>query len=261
MKTFNKILFLLGGLILLATISPASADHSWGIFHWARTANPFTLKIGDNVSSAWDVYLGTTANDWSQSSILDLNIVPGGTNLKNCKPVSGTVQVCSGKYGFNGWLGIASIWVSGNHITQGHVKLNDSYFNTRTYNKPAWRNLVMCQEVGHTLGLDHQDENMNNTPLGTCMDYSSDPNPNQHPNDHDYAMLEEIYTHLDDFTTLSSSVAPNSSSARPGFSSFEPGEQAEWGKAIRESLSGQPILFERDLGHGKKVFTFVIWAE
>lgn len=29
----------------------------------------------------------------------------------------------------NGWLGIASISVNGSHITQGTVKLNDTYFN------------------------------------------------------------------------------------------------------------------------------------
>jgi hypothetical protein len=27
-----------------------------GNYHWARTSNPFTLKLGDNVSSAWDSY-------------------------------------------------------------------------------------------------------------------------------------------------------------------------------------------------------------
>ena len=39
---------------LLLTPERASASHSCGNYHWARTANPFTLKLGDNVSSAWD---------------------------------------------------------------------------------------------------------------------------------------------------------------------------------------------------------------
>ena len=34
-----------------------SANHSWGGYHWARTANPFTIKAGDNVDSSWDAYL------------------------------------------------------------------------------------------------------------------------------------------------------------------------------------------------------------
>src|SRR3989344_8585733 len=93
-----------------------------------------------------------------------------------CRATNGRVEVCNSKYGNNGWLGIAQIWVTGGeHITQGVVKLNDTYFNKSPYNTPAWRNLVMCQEVGHTLGLGHVDEIFNNTNLGTCMDYTNDP--------------------------------------------------------------------------------------
>jgi len=83
--------------------------------------------------------------------------------------------VCNARYGNNGWLGLAQIWINGSHITQAITKLNDTYFNTATYNKPEWRNLVMCQEVGYTFGLDHQDENFDNPNLGSCMDYTSDP--------------------------------------------------------------------------------------
>ena len=50
--------------------------------------------------------------------------------------------------------------------------------------------MVMCQEVGHDFGLDHQDENFNNPNLGTCMDYTNDPSTNQHPNAHDYEELD-----------------------------------------------------------------------
>src|SRR4030095_6084444 len=111
------------------------------------------------------------------------------------------VEVCNGSYGNNGWLGIAQIWVSGKHITQGSVRLNDTYFDTPKYNTDAWRQLVVCQEVGHTFGLDHQDEDFDNRPLGTCMDYSNDPTPNQHPDQHDYDELAIIYSHLDSTST------------------------------------------------------------
>ncbi|MEK7215504.1 MAG: hypothetical protein AAB289_07915, partial [Chloroflexota bacterium] len=56
---------------LLGADAPrAEADHSWGNYHWARTANPFTLTLGDNVSSAWDSYLATASTDWSLSVVL-----------------------------------------------------------------------------------------------------------------------------------------------------------------------------------------------
>ena len=155
----KKILFLTLLFGLLSFPQATLATHSWGGYHWARTSNPFTIKLGDNVSTTWDSYLGTTASDWSSSSVLDTVIVPGRTTAKRCRATYGQVEVCNAKYGNNGWLGIAQIWVSGSHITQGITKVNDSYFNQAYYNKPAWKNLVLCQEAGHTLGLDHQDEN------------------------------------------------------------------------------------------------------
>src|SRR5262245_8358317 len=108
------------------------ANHSWNGYHWARTSNPFTVKLGDNVSGPWDSILVTTSSDWSQSTVLDMTIVTGGTIPKRCRPTNGRVEVCNATYGNTGWLGVAQIWVSGSHITQGTVKLNDTYFNTAT---------------------------------------------------------------------------------------------------------------------------------
>lgn len=28
------------------------ASHSWNGYHWARTSNPFTLKLGNNLTTA-----------------------------------------------------------------------------------------------------------------------------------------------------------------------------------------------------------------
>jgi len=258
---------LLVALSLAALPALSHATHSWGGYHWARTSNPFTLKLGDNVSAAWDSYLATASNDWSFSTVLDTTIVAGGAswNLKKCSPTSGRVEVCNTTYGNNGWLGVASIWISGGHITQGTVKLNDTYFNTAKYNTPAWRRLVMCQEVGHTFGLDHQDETFNNVNLGTCMDYTNDPDggeaygpSNEHPNGHDYDELAIIYNHLDSATTVKQSV-----NNRPGAANNEPERlgTAQWGKLVRSTNHGRTELYELDLGRGNKVLTHVIWAD
>jgi hypothetical protein len=136
-------------VVMALTASVASADHSWNGYHWARQSNLFTLKLVDSVTSTWDSYLETTSADWSVSDVLDTTIVAGDTGSgtrKKCPAPTGQVRVCNSAYGFNGWLGIAQIWVySDGHIAKGINKLNDSYFNTSTYNTPAWRNLVMCQ--------------------------------------------------------------------------------------------------------------------
>jgi len=269
-RYFGKFRFIAVAVVLsagaFATI--AYASHSWGGYHWARTANPFIVKLGDNVSTIWKSRLAGASSDWTASSVLDTAVVAGGSK-KNCGPVNGRVEVCNKNYGNTGWLGIASIWVSGAHITQGTVKVNDTYFNTAYYNTPAWRQFVVCQEVGHTFGLDHQNTIFDDANLGTCMDYTNDPDgtlsnqlSNLHPNAHDYDELGVIYEHLDSFTTILSSVFSNKSSTRAGAGDdIDTAQPSEWGKVIRKAGDGRSVLHERDLGAGNKLFTFVLWAK
>jgi hypothetical protein len=187
----------------------ASANHSWGGYHWARTSNPFPLKLGDNVSGLWEGMLGTASTDWSKSTVLDTTVVAGGTRPKPCKATSGRVEVCSASYGNTGWLGVATIWITGGvHIVQGTVKNNDYYFGTSsyTYNNVAEMQHVICQEIGHTFGLDHQDES--GITLNTCMDYyhntSATDTKSTHPNAGDYDELLCIYDPASAGKTLTS---------------------------------------------------------
>ena len=259
-KVFHR--GLLTALLVFAALAAAPgsvfADHSWGNYHWARTSNPFTLQLGDNVSGAWDSILPITSSDWTQSSVLNTTIVAGNATGKRCRATAGRVEVCNAAYGNNGWLGVAQIWISSSHITQGVVKVNDTYFNTSTYNTTPWRNLVMCQEVGHTFGLDHQDENFSNANLGTCMDYTNNPVTNQHPNAHDYEQLVTIYSHLDSTTTVSATSLAGK--MPPAMADIDFSGPAQWGKLIHSSHGGWKELYELDFGGGHKVFTFVIWA-
>ena len=230
-------------------------NHAWEKYHWAPTALPFTLELADNVTGAWDSYLDTTVSDWNKSDVLDTTKIAGGTDPKDCDPTEGKVEVCNAKYGKKGWLGIATIWRSGEHITQATAKLNDTYFNTKSYNKPAWRNLVMCQEVGHTFGLDHQDERYGNRNRDTCMDYTRKPGSNQHPNQHDYDQLGAIYRlHLeeDESTTTGepSTGDENESGDAP----------RAWGRETSRSSDGRESIYEKDLGKGKKKVTHVLWT-
>lgn len=268
MKTSSSRAPLVVGIVFIVVAIFAvgtSASHSWGSYHWARTSNPFTVKLGDNTTGPnWPGHLAIASGDWSQSVVMDTIVVPGGTRgARRCPATLGRVEVCNDKYGQNGWLGIASIWANGNHITQGTVKNNDTYFNMAQYNTPAWRQFVMCQEVGHTFGLDHQDETFDNANLGSCMDYTNDPDggpggassndpSNERPNSHDYAQLVSIYNHTDSTNTSFQSVGRGSAASD---------EASEWGRLVRSSNSGRTSLFERDFGNGNKLFTFVIWAD
>lgn len=242
------------GVAAAALTTPASATHSWGGYHWARTSNPFTLRLGDNLTSTWDSYLVTTSSDWSASSVLDTVIVAGATKPRNCRATTGRVEVCNAAYGNTGWLGVASISITnGNHITSGTVKVNDTYYASGTYNTPAWRNLVMCQEVGHTFGLDHQDEVFDNPNLNTCMDYTNNPSSNQHPNQHDYDELVTIYSHLDSSTTIGAAV-PTRARAEIGNS------PKSWGRPVHFLRDGRPDQYVRLDGPGQITVTHVYWV-
>ena len=170
-----------------------------GGYRPARTSNPFTLKIGDTVSARTRTSAPPPPTGASRRcSTRRLSRAPRTQESPPPRAAS-RLQLDLRQ---QRRLGVAQIRLSGAHISQGTVKLNDTYFNTAQYNTPAWRNLVSCQEVGHTFGLDHQDENFDNANLGTCMDYTNDPSTNQHPNQHDYDELETIYSHNDSSTTV-----------------------------------------------------------
>ncbi|TSC78840.1 MAG: hypothetical protein G01um101429_663 [Parcubacteria group bacterium Gr01-1014_29] len=257
-----KRLLIGAGLILSfgAFVLVASANHSWGSYHWARQSNPFTLKVVDSVTSVWDSYLDTANVDWSVSSVLDLTKENGSidsSDRRRCKPVAGKIRACNSTYGNNGWLGVAQIWISGSHITKATTKVNDTYFNTAYYNTPAWRRLVMCQEIAHDFGLGHQDEIFGNANLGSCMDYTNNPSgppSNEHPNAHDYDQLELIYAHLDDITTVGQTIMRHADHD-------DADDVAGWGKSLQKDGNGKTSLYVRDLGRDEKVFTFVIWTE
>jgi len=265
LKLTSARAFVIGLVAATGFSATLVADHSWGNYHWARTSNPFTLRVGDNVSSAWDGYLNQSISDWNQSSVLNLMKDVGRTRPKQCRPTTGRIEVCNAAYGLNGWLGIAQIWISGLHITQGITKLNDSYFKTATYNTPAWRQLVMCQEIGHDFGLDHQDEDFGNADLAdganlqTCMDYTSNPAGNGQPNAHDFEQLEAIYAHLDSTSTVGSSTLPNTMPPAMGQINFDtPGQ---WGRLVSSNANGRLEVYELDFGRGNKVVTHVFWAD
>ena len=192
------------GVVLAGVAAPVLATHSWNDYHWKRTSSELTVPVGDNVTPQWDGYLDTAIADWNKSTVINSPEVAGSAgDPKQCKPVAGTIQVCNAAYGQRGWLGIASIWLSGGHISQGTTKLNDTYFNMARYNTPSWRALVTCQEIGHDYGLGHQDEDFNTDNTNSCMDYTNLPGGNEHPDAHDYQQLLSIYNHTEAGATIS----------------------------------------------------------
>lgn len=266
MKTLSKFLAVLAVVVLAGSAAPAYASHVWGNYHWARTSNPFTIKLGDAVNSTWDSYLVEARNDWNPSVVLETTIVPSVVNPKTCKATTGRIEVCSAKYGNNGWLGLASIWAdSSGHITKGTAKMNDSYFNTASYNTPAWKRLVMCQEVAHAFGLAHQDEGFGAPNLGSCMDYTNDPDgggaygpSNEHPNQHDFDQLVTIYGgHMDGYTTINAAAAQIQAIAKSLVVVND--QDDDLGTPTHYDKKGNADEYVKTYGNGTTKLTHVFW--
>jgi len=266
-------------------VPSASAHHAWNNYHWARTENNFNLRVVYTLDSSWSGHFLQAIADWNQvptrggttsiqypsavTFIPNQNVLTGG-----CAGEVGRVEVCSGAYGINGWLGLTQIWLAdaNGHVNQSLMLLNDSYFALPIYDTPEWRQFTVCHELGHTIGLDHADNDFA-TALGTCMDVSSDPVPNQHPYTHDFEELANIYNHLDTFRSHEyiqdpriTTYAPPAVNWKSSTKSVKFGHRqnlqdpANWGRAVARDGSGNKSVFVRSFKDGSKLITRVNWA-
>ena len=239
-------------LVIASSVDTAMAAHRWGSYHWGRAAGG-TLVLADNVSPEWDVFLSSSSGGWNNSHTLNTSLTAGSNRPRSCRAVKGRVEVCSAKYGRTRWLGVTRLWVDRNgHITQATTKFNDTYFASPAYNNSAWRSFVSCHELGHTLGLAHQDENFYNSPLGSCMDYTIDPTPNQTPNQHDYDILHSIYAHADSTSTLGAVAIP------PSNLEITP---LELQKATKNARAVRHQTYESQLPNKGRLITHVTWIK
>lgn len=228
--------------IAFTVVSTAAAD-----YHWARNRSQFTLKVGDNVSGGWDRLLRRTLRDWNKNDAVTLDRVGGGTNPRECRPVTGRVEVCNSQYGTEkGWLGLTRLYFQNGHIEAATVQLNDSFLYAPggRYNSNDARRHTICHEIGHTIGLDHGDTR-------SCM------NDSQHavfnyvvPIRKDFKRLKRIYSHRDGETTVESASVTSESFVAPTSLPDEPSDPD-----VTETVTVQT------LDDGREVVTFILWAK
>jgi hypothetical protein len=277
----KKLLITSASVFLIASV--ANAEHSWGPYHWARITtaeNPsFDLILVNSTTSDWDPYVSEAVLDWD--TYTDQFVFKEDTNgdtsrqvRRKCDAPDGQVRICNLAYGQNGWLGIAGISIdTDGHIMRGYTKLNDTYFSWDYYNTDDWKQSVTCQELGHDVGLGHQDENFNNVSLKSCMDYQDPPWPA--PNGHDTEQLDSIYGgHSDDYNSYDAGDAGSgdgggdggdgggcNSPPGKGCNKARPQSQADIGWGMSLGRRGQQETFMRIDPDGTRHVTFVTWVK
>lgn len=265
----KNILVTITATVLISPVisNLAHAEHSWGDYHWARSSPSFDLIIVNSTTSDWDPYVSQAVGDWSLSSVLNMVEEESSTEKKvrrKCAGGDGWVRICNLEYGRTGWLGVAGISIDQNgHIFTGYTKLNDTYFSQPYYNSPDWKQSVTCQELGHNVGLDHQDEDFNNDTLLSCMDYQDPPYP--YPNQHDYEHLETMYAHLDGYDSYSASTngggGKDGCNAPRGKGCNKAGANGEVGWGVSLGRRGNVETFMRIDPNGIRHVTHVTWAK
>lgn len=152
-KVTTGTLGLLVLALLLANYNIAFG-HKWWKWHWDQS----TIKLG-----IWSC--ATEANaarvDWDSHTDLSLPTSSSHTD----------VSVWCDNFGNTGWWGLASIedpdfdwwhlwcWC---RIDHAHARFNTYYGGTTGSGAGSDKRGVLCQEIGHTFGLDHSN-------TGDCM--------------------------------------------------------------------------------------------
>ena len=157
-RSIRRIALLFVVAFLAGTAVQLYAYHQWGCYHWAWPTATKTLDLGYAYGTLY------TNRDYQGA-------FEAARDVWNTAPPLHVFQVTSGnqltwyakRYGFNGWLGLATIYINGCIIGKATSKLNDSYLRSSAYT-PTNINHVACQEVGHTFGLGHD-----RTRTDTCM--------------------------------------------------------------------------------------------
>lgn len=206
-------LAMLALVLVSANGDQALASHGWFtpaglVRHWADGGGTLDLRFGDNVDAAWRTRLQAKLTDltlesWNWVASLNPSTVagdPAGSFACPQRPLG--VEVCNNFWGSNNvnWpypsntVGVAEVTTDIKaHFLAARIRLNESLMDS----DDVFRRWVLCQEIGHTLGLDHRSE------AGTCMKNPAvaGQSANDQPDAHDHQYVDGIYFGHNDVCT------------------------------------------------------------
>jgi hypothetical protein len=234
----------------------AAASHGWTYngkyVHWPHAGAEAQPVVVRSLSAEWSTPLNRAVAGWNRSAVLQASVVSGSLDGRStCDYVAGRIRVCNAAYGATGWVGLTSVvWDSSGHILRARVKMNETYLKATSsgygyLNDPtAWRE-VLCHELGHAFGLDHQSSTS-----GSCLRPRISPSFVPKPNAHDYGQLRTNY-HAGrvDGTTTSAATAETAEPAEPA------GHDHRHGTDLPDGADHTVRV--RDLGNGETEATIV----
>ncbi len=146
----------------IGEIGPGSSNVAFGhYFH--NSILPVKISVIDNLPAMYSQYLPKAIKDLNMSPSVLMEV--GGSN-------SITIPITSGYYNTN-WVGVTNVGMNGVHLAHMPVRLNDKYLLTAQYNKPEEHQYTVTHELGHAIGLEHQDTTFCNQNKGSVMDYTA----------------------------------------------------------------------------------------
>jgi hypothetical protein len=252
--------------------TPVDATHSYS-GHWRRTSSGIRkIPVLRMLSSTWVPRYTTAMTDWSKPAMTKIKPYTYRTYAQNakCPHYSGYISVCNGNYGGTGWGGLALLWTDYyGHAIYGWALQNDYYFSGSSATNTAWRQHIICQEIGHVFGLGHVNEIVTNANTGSCMDYTNDPDGgsggypgdknNMHPNSHDYAFINARHNHvgrlLPGFAPAEADLAREMLETTQ---QFDVRTMRGFGRLVFSAKDGVADRYELNLPSGARVTTWAI---
>jgi hypothetical protein len=132
--------------------------------------------------------------------------------------------------------------------------VNDFYYANPPYNTADEMRSVLCEELGHTIGLDHPEPG---TTGGCVMGYADD-KPIVSPSAHDYQMIESHYAITDQHKDKTTTVGTTTAVAARDETEID---ASKWGRVLKLDDRGRPSVYGKEVAPGQMVTTFVVYPD